>query len=57
MVFEFKRAERMRYPFYRIAYAVCVIVRGINTPRIASLMMANMPNAIEHRVTHIDIGR
>ena len=34
-----------------------VIVSRVDAPLVTGLVMNDMPNAIQHRVTHIDIGR
>ena len=36
---------------------MCIVVHWVDRPLIASLVMFDMANAINHRVTHVDIGR
>jgi hypothetical protein len=47
----------MRDAFNRIRLTVRVIVRGINFPLIAGLMMMRMANAIHGGIAQIDIRR
>ena len=57
MILEFEGAQRMSDALDRIRDAVCIVVGRIDAPLGPCLMVLYMPDAIEHRVTHIHIRR
>ena len=57
MVLELQGADRMRNPFDRIGLAMGPIVHRVNTPLRASTMVMGIHDAIEHRISQIEIWR
>ena len=57
MIFELERAEGMRHAFDGIGLSVRKVVRRIDLPFVAGLVMVRMPNAIHRGVTQIDVRR
>ena len=39
-----------------VGKAMGVVVGGVDAPVITCLMMADMANAVNYRVTHVDVG-
>ena len=57
MIFEFERAKRMGDALDRIRQAVGEIVQRVDTPVVAGIVMGDVPNPVQHRVAHLDVGR
>ena len=56
VVLEFQGAQRVRDAFQGIADAMREVVGGVDYPSIAGALMRRVPNAVQHRVAHVDIG-
>ena len=56
MVFKFKRAQRMRDTFQRVLDRVRKIVHRVDAPRRSRAMMRHMIDAVNHRITHIEVS-
>ena len=57
VVFELKRANRVRDALDGVRLAVSKIVARINGPRLAGARMLSVQDAIEHRIAQIDVAR
>ena len=57
MILKFEGAQGMGDAFDGIRDAVCIVVGRIDAPLGPCLMMLDVSDAIEHRVTHIHIWR
>ena len=55
MIFEFQGAQGMGDIFDRIRDAMAVVVGRIYAPRAAGLVVLDMTNSVQHRVSHIDV--
>ena len=57
MVLELQRAERVRDAFDRVRDRVRVVVGRIDAPGVAGAVMRRVPDAVERRIAHVDVGR
>ncbi|MPN29030.1 hypothetical protein SDC9_176478 [bioreactor metagenome] len=56
MVFKFQRTKGMRHIFSRITKRMREVVHRVDAPFITRLMMGNVRDAVNNRVTHVDVG-
>ena len=56
MIFKFERTQRVGNTLQGIGNAVGIVVGWVNAPLITGLMMTDMPDTVENRITHIDVG-
>ena len=54
---ELKRAHRVGHALKRILNRVREVVHRVNAPLIAQMVVGDMTDAIQHRVTEVNIGR
>ena len=52
-----ERAQRMGHALDRVRQRVGVVVHRVDAPRIAGPVMVGVPDAVQHRVAHRDVGR
>ena len=56
IVLKLESANRVRNIFYRIRNAVREVIKRIDAPFTAGAMVIYMPNTVDHRVAHHDVG-
>ena len=56
MILELERADRMRDPLERVADAVRIVVQRIHAPLVAGPVMPRVPDPIDRRIAHVDVG-
>ena len=57
MILELERAERVRDALERVRRRVREVVHRIDAPRVAGAVVVRAPDAVEHRVAHVDVRR
>ncbi len=57
MLLVLQRAERVGDAFDGIRQRMRVVVHRVDAPRIAGPVMTGVPDAVEHRVAHVDVRR
>ena len=57
VVLELKRAERVRDALDRVLDRMREIVHRVNAPLISCVLMGQMSDPVNDRITHIDVGR
>ena len=57
VIFEFQRADRMSDPFDSILDRMSEVVHRINAPFVASIVMADVSDTVDDRISHIHIRR
>ena len=50
---EFQGAQRVRYILNRVHQAMCVVIRGVDTPTITSAGMLMILDAVSHKISHV----
>src|SRR5206468_9099172 len=56
MILELERADRMRDPLERVTDTVRVVVQRIYAPLVAGAVMSRVPDPIDRRIAHVDVG-
>ena len=57
MIFEFERTKRMCNSFECIGQAMGEVVHRIDVPLVAGILMTDVPDPIQRRITHVHIVR
>ena len=57
VILELQRAQRMRDVLERVRRRMREVVHRIDAPRVAGAMVMRVPDAVEHRVAHVDVRR
>ena len=56
MILKFKRADGVRYALDSIFLTVSEVIRRVNHPIIAGLVMGHLTNAVQNGIAHIHVG-
>src|SRR5207248_3865352 len=56
MVLEFERAQGMRHALDRVRLAMSEVICRVNAPFLSCARMLRVQDAVEHRVTQIDVA-
>src|SRR5690606_5059220 len=57
LVFEFARADAVRNALQRVFHRMRPGVHGVDAPLIARAVVCGVPDPVQHRVAHVDVGR
>ena len=56
VVLELERAQGVRDAFQGVGEAVGEVVHRVDAPRVAGAVVRGVPDAVEHRIAHDDVG-
>ena len=57
MVLELERADRVRDALDRVRDRVRVVVGRVDAPGVAGAVMRGLPDPVQRRIAHVDVGR
>ena len=56
VIFKLQRTDRVRYIFKCVRNAVREVIKRIDTPGVAGTVVLYVPNPVNHRIAHHNIG-